>query len=86
MAAYRHMNTGSRIVLHTTDICLHINIKNTSFLLCAPYFDLLKRESQDQKWIMQNFMRMPDEFTLMIGFKRSYTKNVIKNANDPSVH
>lgn len=34
------MNTGSGIVLDRTDVCYHVNIKNTRFLLCAPNFDL----------------------------------------------
>jgi hypothetical protein len=42
---YRHMNAGSRIILDRTNICFHINVKNTCFLLCAPNFDLFNIES-----------------------------------------
>lgn len=34
------MNTGSRIVLDRTNVCFHVDVENTGFLLCAPNFDL----------------------------------------------
>lgn len=39
--AYRNVIARSRIILDTAYICFHVNIKNASFLLCAPNFDLL---------------------------------------------
>lgn len=40
-SAYRNEIARSRIILDTAYICFHVNVKNTSFLLCAPNFDLL---------------------------------------------
>lgn len=40
---YRNVNARSRIILDTTYVCLHIDVKNTIFLLCAPHFDLQER-------------------------------------------
>ena len=40
IGAYRNINARSRIILDTTYICFHVNVKNASLLVCAPNFDL----------------------------------------------
>lgn len=59
---YCHMNTGSRIALDRTNVCFHVNAENTGFLLCAPHFDLSKRnELRDSK--LQNQVQDSSEPT-----------------------
>lgn len=58
METYCHEKAGSRIILDRTYICLHVDVKNTCFLLCAPNFDLKTHDETAYKQFNMGHMRI----------------------------
>lgn len=55
-ATYCDIVARSRIIFNRANICLHINVNGTRFLICAPHFDLAYTVV-DSDQLLQNHYR-----------------------------